>query len=217
MITKYSKFKFGLLSLLTFFLVTSMYAENGKNTKSKKSSSIKNKESFSAKSKNNTTYKKLVAAPIISLDVTNVTGAGGVNINTTACSSGWEILDNTNTGATSNFNSPDGTVMSMTITLLNSQDGLNEQLSIGGSYAGVLVAGNGTQVLTITNDGSASTNTMRNVLDDLIYKDLAANPNTVVQRQVSVQVTDAIGQISNAPIAFFNVTKAANSGDTQVR
>ncbi|MBC5835991.1 beta strand repeat-containing protein, partial [Flavobacterium bernardetii] len=214
MITKYSKFKFGLLSLLTFFLVTSMYAENGKNTKSKKSSSIKNKESFSAKSKNNTTYKKLVAAPIISLDVTNITGAGGVNINTTACSSGWEILDNSNTGATSNFNSPDGVVMSMTVTLLNPQDGVNEQLSIGGSYAGVLVAGNGSQVLTITNDGSASTNTMRNVLDDLIYKDLATNPNTVVQRQVSVQVTDAIGQISNAPIAFFNVTKAANSGNT---
>ncbi|QLK35315.1 hypothetical protein H0H25_02980 [Flavobacterium psychrophilum] len=145
--------------------------------------------------------------------MTNVTGAGGVNINTSACSSGWEILDNSNTGATSNFNSPDGVVMSMTIKLLNPQDGTNEQLSIGGAYPGVLVAGNASQTLTITNNGTATTNVMRNVLDDLIYKDLAANPNTVVQRQVSVQVVDAVGGVSNAPIAFFSVKRGSNSGN----
>lgn len=179
------------------------------NTLTKKASSLDSRD----KSKTFLVNKKIVAAPIISLDATNVTGAGGVNINTKACSQGYEILDNTNTGATSNFNSL-STVMSMTITLVNPQDGISEQLSIGGTYPGVLVAGNGTQTLTITNSGSASTNTMRTVLDDLIYKDLVANPNTVVQRQVTVQVTDALGQVSNTPIAYFNVIRTANSGNT---
>ncbi|SMC88035.1 hypothetical protein, partial [Cellulophaga tyrosinoxydans] len=172
------------------------------------------KKSFSNTTKKVKTNTSVYIPPTISLDVNNNTGAGGVNIYTEACSRGWEILDNTNTGALSSFNSPDGIIMSMTITLINPQDGSDEQLAIGGSFPGVLVAGNNTQSLTITNSGSASTNTMRNVLDDLLYKNLAANPNTSVQRQVSIQVVDDLGQASNTAIAYFNVTKASNSGKT---
>ena len=210
---KYLKVKYSLLTLLVLLLTNSLFANNDFNKTKGRVSSKTRTESTIVKSKKIYSKKKAVLAPVISLDVTNVTAAGGVNINTSACSTGWEILDNTNTGATSNFNSPDGVVMSMTITLLNPQDGANEQLSIGGAYPGVLVAGNTSQTLTITNNGTASTNTMRNVLDDLIYKDLAANPNTVVQRQVSVRITDAIGQMSNTPIAFFNVRRGSNSGN----
>ncbi|WP_419213602.1 gliding motility-associated C-terminal domain-containing protein [Maribacter sp. X9] len=166
-------------------------------------------DSNPAKTRNST-----FISPTITLDPTNSTGAGGTDINTEACSSGWEILDNTNTGVSANFNSPDGTIMSMSISLINPQDGLDEQLGIGGTFSGVLVEGNGTQNLTITNTGTAGTGTMQGVLDDLIYRDLAADPNTTVQRQVSIQITDELGQLSNTANAYFNVTKAANAGKT---
>lgn len=155
----------------------------------------------------------LVLSPTISLDPTNATGAGGVNIITKACSKGYEILDNTNTGVLSSISTPDGRTSSMVITLTNPQDGANEQLFIGGTFSGVSVTGNGSQTLTITNTGSATNSTFVSVLTDLLYKDLAANPNTAVQRQVSVVIFDLINQGSNTAIAFFNVTKAANSGN----
>lgn len=170
--------------------------------------------------KNVTNYKVLnfskivVINPTISLDPSNATGAGGTNIITKACSKGYEILDNTNTGVSPSFTSPDGTISSMVITLTNPQDGANEQLFIGGTFAGISVAGNGGQTLTITNTGIASNGSFSGVLGDLLYKDLATNPNTVIQRQVTVRVFDAISQGSNTAIAFFNVTKAANSGNS---
>ena len=103
------------------------------------------KKSFSNTTKKVKTNTSVYIPPTISLDVNNNTGAGGVNIYTEACSRGWEILDNTNTGALSSFNSPDGIITSMTITLINPQNGSDEQLAIGGSFPGILVAGNNTQ------------------------------------------------------------------------
>ena len=150
--------------------------------------------------------------PDIILDSGDTTGAGGININTVACTSGYEILDNTNTGATSVFNSPGGLLITMNITLVNPQDIGQEELSIGGNYPGIQVAGNGTTSLTITNTGTASNNIVRNVLDDLLYFDNAALPNTAVQRQVTVTVTDQNGATSNTATAFFNVTLASESG-----
>lgn len=156
----------------------------------------------------------VVINPTISLDPSNATGAGGINIITKACSKGYEILDNANTGVSPSFTSPDGTISSMVITLTNPQDGANEQLFIGGTFAGISVAGNGGQTLTITNTGIASNGSFSSVLGDLLYKDLAINPNTAIQRQVTVRVFDAFSQGSNTAIAFFNVTKAANSGNS---
>lgn len=158
--------------------------------------------------------KNLVLNPTISLDPSNATGAGGTNILTKACSNGYEILDGGNTGVSPSFNTPDGRISSMIITLLNPQDGANEQLFIGGTFAGISVVGNGGQTLTITNTGIASNGSFSSVLGDLLYKDLATNPNTAIQRQVSIRVFDAINQGSNTAIAFFNVTKAANSGNS---
>lgn len=157
---------------------------------------------------------KLVISPTISLDPTNATGAGGVNIITKACSKGYEILDNANTGVLPSFTTPDGTISSMVITLTNPQDGANEQLFIGGTFAGITVAGNGLQTLTITNTGTATNSSFVSVLGDLLYKDLATVPNTAVQRQVTVRIFDALNQGSNTAIAYFNVTRAANSGNS---
>lgn len=172
------------------------------------------KDTISKNSKDLIATNKIVINPTISLDPTNATGAGGVNIITKACSKGYEILDNANTGVLPNFTTPDGTISSMVITLTNPQDGANEQLFIGGTFAGISVSGTGGQTLTITNTGSATNSSFTSVLGDLLYKDLAANPNTAVQRQVTVRIFDALSQGSNTAIAFFNVTKAANSGSS---
>ena len=149
----------------------------------------------------------------LSLDPSNATGAGGVNINTVSCTSGYEILDNTNTGVIANFNSSDG-VKSITITLTNPQDLGDESLSIGGIFPGVLVAGNGTTQLILTNDGTASDNGMRNALDDLFYLNNAASPNTVITREVDIFFTSYTDVQSNTATAFFDVTQAAKSGVT---
>ncbi|WP_173968391.1 beta strand repeat-containing protein, partial [Flavobacterium collinsii] len=206
--------------VIIFFFISSLLLGNhsfGKNIERKEKSNNKYCTEFGSllnnKKENAISFNTFFVNPSIKLDSGNITGAGGININTKGCSSGYELLDNTNTGATSTFSSPNGLVMSMVITLTNPQDGTNEQLSIGGIFAEISVAGNGTASLVITNNGSASTNAMRNVLNDLIYKDLAVNPNTAVQRQLTVKVTDITGLTSNTATAFFNVTKAANSGN----
>lgn len=173
-----------------------------------------NKDSIESYKKTFINLGNLVLNPTISLDPTNATGAGGTNINTVACSNGYEILDNANTGVLPSFTTPDGTISSMVITLTNPQDGANEQLFIGGTFAGISVAGNGSHILTITNTGLANNSSFVSVLGDLLYKDLANVPNTAIQRQVTVRIFDALSQGSNTAIAFFNVTRAANSGSS---
>lgn len=175
---------------------------------------INNKDSIAIYNRSLISLGKLVINPTISLDPTNVTGAGGVNIITKACSKGYEILDNANTGVLPSFTTPDGTISSMVITLTNPQDGTNEQLFIGGTFSGISVAGNGSHTLTITNTGIATNSSFVSVLDDLLYKDLATVPNTTIQRQVTVRIFDALNQGSNTAIAYFNVTRAANSGNS---
>ncbi|QIH40022.1 T9SS type B sorting domain-containing protein [Flavobacterium sp. Sr18] len=213
------KKEYSKLLIIIFFICSLLFVNHsfGKNIEGKEKRHNKTCAelvSLSNNKKNNgISVNTIFVNPSIALDSGNITGAGGININTKGCSSGYELLDNTNTGATSTFTSPNGLVMSMAITLANPQDGTNEQLSIGGIFAGISVAGNNTASLVITNNGSASTNAMRNVLSDLIYKDLAANPNTTVQRNLTVIITDITGLTSNTANAFLNVTKAANSGN----
>ena len=63
----------------------------------------------------------LAPVPYVRLDDTNITGAGGININVPGCSKSAEFLDTASTGATSIFNAPHGLDF-MTVTLTNPQD-----------------------------------------------------------------------------------------------
>ena len=198
-----------LLFVLPFYGKNLAFNKVNENKIEKDSITIKNRLIAAS-------HKKVVINPTLSLDPSNVTGAGGVNITTKACSRGYEILDVANTGVSPSFTTPDGAISSMVITLTNPQDGANEQLFIGGTFVGTSVAGNGSQTLTITNTGLATNSTFVSVLGDLLYKDIATIPNTSIQRQVTVRIFDALNQGSNTAIAFFNVTRAANSGNSYV-
>ncbi|EZH71302.1 hypothetical protein ATO12_10965, partial [Aquimarina atlantica] len=151
--------------------------------------------------------------PWIRLDTTNVTGAGGININSTACSTGWEPLDNTNTGATSELVAPHG-IQSMTVTLTNEQDIGQEELTMTGGFTGILVSGNNTTSLTITNDGNATISEFRQALDDIFYLNNLVNPTTGVNRLIDIQITDFYGGTSNIATASFPITRGPQSGST---
>jgi len=130
-------------------------------------------------------YLALRATVSIRLDATNVSGSGPANATTEACSTGSEILDGAETGFTTTIFAPAG-IAFMSIVLTNPQDAGQEKISIGGLFSGVLVAGNGTTNLTLTNDGNATTGSMSFALDDLIYSNEAINPNTSVVREVEI-------------------------------
>ncbi|MFT4986777.1 MAG: hypothetical protein ACI8U0_002423, partial [Flavobacteriales bacterium] len=147
----------------------------------------------------------------IDLDPTNITGAGGIDINTIACSSGYEILATTNTGATANLVAPSG-VDVMYITLTNPQDIGDESISITTVIAGLTVIGNGTTSLTIQNTGLLTPSGVAAVFDELQYANASATPNTGVTRIIDVVLTDIDGDNSNTAQAFFTVTQASNSG-----
>ncbi|WP_254519206.1 gliding motility-associated C-terminal domain-containing protein [Aquimarina sp. Aq78] len=151
--------------------------------------------------------------PWLRLDTTNVTGAGGIDINSTACSTGWEPLDNTNTGATSDLVAPHG-IQSMTVTLTNEQDIGQEELTMTGGFTGILVSGNNTTSLTITNDGNATISEFRQVLDDIFYLNNLVNPTTGVNRLIDIQITDFYGGTSNIATGSFPITRGPRSGST---
>ncbi|WP_425547607.1 beta strand repeat-containing protein, partial [Aquimarina gracilis] len=154
----------------------------------------------------------LAPVPYIRLDDTNITGAGGIDINVTGCAKSYEILDNSNTGATSEFNAPHGLDF-MTVTLVNPQDVGQEELSIAGTFDGITVSGNGTTSLTITNV-SSDVNTLRNTLDDLVYKNSAAIPEIATPRIVEVTVTDPFGNTSATATTTVSLSNASSSGST---
>jgi len=151
--------------------------------------------------------------PYIRLDDTNVTGAGGINLSSSACSTGWEIMDNTNTGATSSLVAGQG-IASMTVTLTNPQDIGQEELTMAGGFAGITVVGNNTTTVTINSDGTAPINSFRSALDDIYYVDNALAPNTVVTRLVDVSFTDVFGNTSNTATCSFNVIRGPLSGNS---
>ncbi|NQY30694.1 MAG: hypothetical protein HRT69_14645, partial [Flavobacteriaceae bacterium] len=151
--------------------------------------------------------------PYIRLDNINVTGAGGININSSACSTGWEIMDNTNTGATSSLVAGQG-IASMTVTLTNPQDIGQEELTMAAGLAGITVTGNNTTAITVISDGTAPISSFRSALDDIYYVDNALAPNTVVTRLIDVSFTDIFGNISNTATCSYNVIKGPVSGDS---
>ncbi|WP_299891649.1 Ig-like domain-containing protein, partial [uncultured Lacinutrix sp.] len=154
----------------------------------------------------------LAPTPYIRLDDTNLTGAGGIDINVPGCSNSSEFIDTATTGATSVFTAPHG-LSFMTITLTNPQDIGNEDLSIKGIFPGISVTGNGTTTLTVNND-SADVNTLRNTLDDLVYKNSTAVPETATPRIVEITVTDPFGNTSATATATITLTNPPNSGST---
>ncbi|WP_233901520.1 hypothetical protein, partial [Tenacibaculum piscium] len=154
----------------------------------------------------------LAPTPFIRLDSGNVTGAGGIDLNSSACSTGSEILDNT-TGATSILNAPFG-IESMTVTLTNSQNIGDEELTMKGAFSGLIVSGNNTTSLTFKNDGTAPNSSFRNSLDDIFYKNNAAVPNTTVNRILEVQLTDINGVVSNIAKTTFPVFVGPVPGET---
>ncbi|MCD8423681.1 hypothetical protein LNJ40_00005, partial [Tenacibaculum dicentrarchi] len=155
----------------------------------------------------------LAPTPFIRLDSANITGAGGIDLNSSACSTGSEILDNTNTGATSILNAPFG-IESMTVTLTNSQNIGDEELTMKGAFLGLIVSGNNTTSLTFKNDGTAPNSSFRNSLDDIFYKNNAAVPNTTVNRILEVQLTDINGVVSNIAKTTFPVFVGPVPGET---
>ncbi|MBE7698638.1 beta strand repeat-containing protein, partial [Tenacibaculum finnmarkense] len=155
----------------------------------------------------------LAPTPFIRLDSANITGAGGIDLNSSACSTGSEILDNTNTGATSILNAPFG-IESMTVTLTNSQNIGDEELTMKGAFSGLIVSGNNTTSLTFKNDGTAPNSSFRNSLDDIFYKNNAAVPNTTVNRILEVQLTDINGVVSNIAKTTFPVFVGPVPGET---
>ncbi|WP_452600593.1 beta strand repeat-containing protein, partial [Pontimicrobium sp. MEBiC06410] len=154
----------------------------------------------------------LAPVPYIRLDDTNITGAGGINIDVPGCSNSSEFIDIATTGATSVFNAPHGLDF-MTITLTNPQDVGNEELSIKGIFPGISVTGNGTTTLIVTNE-SADVNTLRNTLDDLVYTNSTATPETTTPRVVEINVTDPFGNTSATVTATITLTNPPNSGST---
>ncbi|WP_416354248.1 beta strand repeat-containing protein, partial [Aquimarina aquimarini] len=156
----------------------------------------------------------LAPVPYVRLDDTNVTGAGGININSTSCSTGWEPLDNTNTGAISSLNAPHG-INNMTVTLTNPQDIGQEELTMPGAFSGILVSGNNTTSVTITNDGTATITQFRQALDDIYYLNNAITPNIGVIRVLEVQITDIYGRTSNTAITNMPIVRGPRSGVTQ--
>lgn len=150
--------------------------------------------------------------PYIRLDDTNITGAGGINMNSSACSTGWEMMDNTNTGGTITNLVSGQNIASMTVTLTNPQDIGQEELTMAGGFTGVTVTGNNTTSVTIISDGTAPISSFRSALDDIYYVDNALNPNTVVTRLVDVTFTDVYGNTSNTATCSFGVTRGAKSG-----
>ncbi|WP_420573733.1 gliding motility-associated C-terminal domain-containing protein [Kordia sp.] len=154
----------------------------------------------------------LAPVPYIRLDDTNITAAGGIDINVLGCSKSSEFLDTATTGATSEFNAPHGLDF-MTVTLTNPQDAGDETLSIKGIFPGVSVTGNGTTTLTVTNV-SADVNTVRNTLDDLVYINSAAVPEIATPRTVDITITDPFGNTSATTTATLTLTNPPNSGAT---
>ncbi|MBE7689521.1 hypothetical protein, partial [Tenacibaculum piscium] len=155
----------------------------------------------------------LAPTPFIRLDSANITGAGGIDLNSSACSTGSEILDNTNTGATSILNAPFG-IQSMTVTLTNVQSAGEEELTMKGAFSGLIVSGNNTTSLTFTNDGTATNQAFRSSLDDVFYTNSAGVPNTTVNRILDIQLTDINGVVSNIAKTTFPVFRGPVVGLT---
>ena len=83
-------------------------------------------------------------------------------------------------------------------------DGSNEFLSSLGSVPLVDVSGDGSQLITLTNEGGATSNDFRNALRLIVYDNTSVEP-TVGGRTVQIQFTTYSGSSTNASTALIQV------------
>jgi hypothetical protein len=99
----------------------------------------------------------------------------------------------------------DAIISEMTIRITGFMpDGLNEVIDITGSVPGIDVSGQGTDILTLSNAGSAKSTDFIDALHLVRYMNTALNP-TAGPRTIEVQFTTESGGMSNVAIAYIQV------------
>ena len=99
----------------------------------------------------------------------------------------------------------DAQILEMLIAVSgNIPDGDLEVLELNGAINNLLVDGEGTGQLILTNDGNASSTDFINALERIVYNNLRPNP-TPGLRTVEVQFTTESGALSNVATAFIEV------------
>ncbi len=103
------------------------------------------------------------------------------------------------------FIATDATIDFMTVELIEPlPDGAQEYLSVDGNVSGITVSGNESQSLLLTNDGSANTQSYRDILQIINYHNDAAYP-TEGRRNIEVQFTTINGESSNVATGMVDV------------
>lgn len=87
-------------------------------------------------------------------------------------------------------------------------DGANEFLELQFLQYGIEASGSGTQTITLTNEGSASSGQFIAAIRDIMYKNSATNP-TPGLRTVEIFYTTVSGESTNTGTAFINVVYLA--------
>jgi hypothetical protein len=85
-------------------------------------------------------------------------------------------------------------------------DGLNEIIDIKGSFPGIDVDGQGTDLLILSNAGGARSTDFIDALHLVRYMNTALNP-TAGERTIEVQFTTQSGGMSNVAIAYIHVNE----------
>jgi gliding motility-associated-like protein len=140
--------------------------------------------------------------PTIDLDCNNSSGAtendyNGSEYNCLSTGVGISDLDNNLIA--------DTWIDVMTIQVAGSvPDGPNEILEFSGNIPGINVSGNGTGMLTLSNNGGGTSRAFLDALLLVSYRNLAI-PLTPGQRTIEVQFTTESGAQSNIATAFIDV------------
>jgi gliding motility-associated-like protein len=101
----------------------------------------------------------------------------------------------------------DDFIEEMTIELIGFiPDGNNEFLESIGSVPNVDVSGEGSQLITLTNEGGATSNDFRNALKLIVYDNSSIEP-TIGGRTVQIQFTTYSGSSSIVATALINVVQ----------
>ncbi|WP_348702861.1 thrombospondin type 3 repeat-containing protein, partial [Tenacibaculum sp. 190524A02b] len=153
----------------------------------------------------------LAPTPFIRLDNDNSTGAGGININTTACTTGTEPFDGTDLV----INAPHG-IQRVEFNLTNEQNVGEEELSVVITKPDVVITGNGTNTVVALNNNPSSNDfdDYDEIIDELYYKNTSATPETTTPRIVEVVMYDQFGNSSIVATGTITLTEASNSGNS---
>ncbi len=104
----------------------------------------------------------------------------------------------------------DDSISTITVQLIGPlPDAPNEFLKFTGIIQGINVTGSNTDMITLTNAGSATSTNFKNALHAIRYRNLAI-PITPGPRSVEVQYTLGSGVISNLATAFISVVELPN-------